>query len=99
MNLCYEEEEFIGAIAEAVKGVAGAAGKFAGKGKKGREAQALAGKQALQQKEIDAEMARVASKQAAKEAKAKTTRYIVIGVLSFLLIGLSIGGYFLFRKK
>jgi hypothetical protein len=103
-NDTYVSDPFIGAIADAVKGVAGTVGKFAGKGKKGRAAQANSAAEATTQARLDAQSslvnARAAEKIASKEQKSKTKRIIIISSISAaVLIGLVLVYVFVIRKK
>ncbi len=95
----YDEFGWLDAVASVVKGGTDLAGKAVGSGKKGREAKANEQKNALRQKEIDAEIARTQAKQAAKDAKAKVARIVIISVLIFLLVGGGIVTWAVFIKK
>lgn len=95
----YHNDNFIDAIAGAVKGVAGAAGKFAGTGKKGREAQQKLAEEQTKQAQVSVQLAAIEAKKAEKEQRAKTKRIIIWSLIIVSLVVVVTVVYFGFIRK
>jgi hypothetical protein len=98
-NDTYQNDNFIDAIAGAVKGVAGTVGKFAGTGKKGRESQQKWAEEQTKQAQTQVQIAAIEAKKAEKVQKAKTKKIIIISSISAAVVIIGVVLYFVFRKK
>ncbi len=95
----YESDGFIDAIAGAIKGVAGAAGKFAGTGKKGRASQQALAEEQTKQAQVQVQIAAIEAKKAEKAQKAKTKKVIIISSIGAGLVIIGIVVYLVFFRK
>ncbi len=92
-------DTFIGAIADAVKGIADTTGKFAGTGKKGREAQQKLAEEQTKQGQTAIQIAAIQARQAQKEAKAKTKKVIIISSIGAVVLIVALVLFLYLRKR
>ncbi len=94
----YNDDAFIGGIISAV-GNLGAAGISKIGAGKDRATQEKLAAETTKQADTGVQIAAIQAKQAKKQADAKNKMIIIISIVAVVLIGLAIGGYFIFRKK
>ncbi len=94
----YNDDKFIGGIISAVGNLGAAGVNKIGAGKDRASAERLA-KEQTKQAGTGVQIAAIQAKQAKKEAEEKRKTTIIIAIVVLVVIGLAVGGYFLFRKK
>lgn len=104
-NYSYNEFDQMGGvdpisnIAAAVGKLGESAGKFAGTGKRGRNATQNLAEEATKQKAQEIKMAAIAAKQEEKTHKAKTKRIIIISSIVAVVIIIAVVLFIVLRKK